>query len=83
MLGLVSISLHLPGFGLNNSDEPLEETDLVPYFRIHHDARFSLQLRKALDLWGAGADVRGTKIRPLKGVCLLLVDQMRTPVLVC
>jgi hypothetical protein len=59
------------------------------YIKIYHDARHSLQIRKALDLWSVEAVASSStgppakKARLLKGHRLLLVDQRNAPVLYC
>lgn len=79
--GSMSIAFHTP-LDVSNS------LNGVHHIKIYHDARHSLQIRKALDLWctefaSFNPELRKRKTRPLKGGRLLLIDHRNRPVLHC
>jgi hypothetical protein len=79
--GPVSIAFHAP-------TDNVDDVNGTHHLKVYHDARHSLQIRKALDLWSAkpvtaGPGATNKQARPLKGGHLLLVDHRNRPVLYC
>jgi hypothetical protein len=88
-MGPMSVSFHVP---LMDDYVPVDRTPStlhdIYHVKVYHDARYSLHVRKALDLWETSNNATDSrylekKVRPLKGAVFLLVDDRGTPVLYC
>ena len=57
---------------------------LQDYIKVYHDARFAMVIRNVLDAWGylPSEEKEGNKVRVLKGVRLILVNDRSGGILV-